>query len=85
MECAGYRLQVAGQNLKYARTVNAKLILSVNQSLISSARRLSGRLQQSFPEGIITLMKEQVPRLAKSAVVQYGTVFRLILAKRVKH
>ena len=30
-------------------------------------------------------MKEQVSRLAKSAVVQYVTVFRLILAKRVKH
>ena len=29
-------------------------------------------------------MKEQVSRLAKSAVVQYVTVFRLILAKRVK-
>ena len=29
-------------------------------------------------------MKEQVSRLAKSAVVQYVTVFRLILTKRVK-
>ena len=27
------------------------------------------------------IMKEQVSRLAKSAVVQYVTVFRLILAK----
>ena len=33
----------------------------------------------------LSLMKEQVSRLAKSAVVQYVTVFRLILAKRVKH
>ena len=30
-------------------------------------------------------MKEQVSRLAKSAVVQYVTVFRIILAKQVKH
>ena len=30
-------------------------------------------------------MKEQVSRLAKSAVIQYVTVSRLILAKRVKH
>ena len=30
-------------------------------------------------------MKEQVSQLGKSAVVQYVTVFRLILAKRVKH
>ena len=29
--------------------------------------------------------RHQVSRLAKSAVVQYVTVFRLILAKRVKH
>ena len=29
-------------------------------------------------------MKEQVSRLAKSAVVQYVTVFRLTLTKRVK-
>ena len=30
-------------------------------------------------------MKKQVSRLAKSAVVQYVPVFRLVLAKRVKH
>ena len=30
-------------------------------------------------------MKELVSRLAKSAVVQYVSVFRLILAKRMKH
>ena len=29
-------------------------------------------------------MKEQASRMAKSAVVQHVTVFRLILAKRVK-
>ena len=38
-----------------------------------------------FAEASLSLMKEQVSRLAKSAVVQYVTVFRLILAKRVKH
>ena len=38
-----------------------------------------------FPKASLSLMKEQVSRLAKSAVVQYVTVFRLILAKRVKH
>ena len=38
----------------------------------------------SFPEGI-SLMNKQVSRLAKSAVVLYVTVFRHILAKRVKH
>ena len=38
-----------------------------------------------FRKASLSLMKEQVSRLAKSAVVQYGTVFRLILAKRVKH
>ena len=30
-------------------------------------------------------MKEKVSRLAKSAVVQYVTVFGIILAKRVRH
>ena len=38
-----------------------------------------------FRKASLSLMKEQVSRLAKSAVVQYVTVFRLILAKRVKH
>ena len=37
-----------------------------------------------FRKASLSLMKEQVSRLAKSAVVQYVTVFRLILAKRVK-
>ena len=35
-----------------------------------------------FRKASLSLMKE---RLAKSAVVQYVTVFRLILAKRMKH
>ena len=34
-----------------------------------------------FLKASLSLMKEQVSRLAKSAVVQYVTVFRLILAK----
>ena len=35
-----------------------------------------------FPKASLSvIMKEQVSRLAKSAVVQYVTVFRLILAK----
>ena len=38
-----------------------------------------------FRKASLSLMKEQVSRLAKSAVVQYVAVFRLILAKRVKH
>ena len=38
-----------------------------------------------FRKASSSFMKEQVSRLAKSAVVQYVTVFRLILAKRVKH
>ena len=38
-----------------------------------------------FRKASLSLMKEQVSQLAKSAVVQYVTVFRLILAKRVKH
>ena len=38
-----------------------------------------------FWKATLSLMKEQFSRLAKSAVVQYVTVFRLILAKRVKH
>ena len=38
-----------------------------------------------FQKASLSLMKEQVSQLAKSAVVQYVTVFRLILAKRVKH
>ena len=38
-----------------------------------------------FRKASLNLMKEQVSRLAKSTVVQYVTVFRLILAKRVKH
>ena len=38
-----------------------------------------------FQKASLSLMKEQVSRLGKSAVVQYVTVFRLILAKRVKH
>ena len=38
-----------------------------------------------FRKASLSLMNEQVSRLAKSAVVQYVTVFRLILAKRVKH
>ena len=38
-----------------------------------------------FLKASLSLMKEQVSRLAKSAVVQYVTVFRLILAKRMKH
>ena len=38
-----------------------------------------------FRKASLSLMKEQASRLAKSAVVQYVTVFRPILAKRVKH
>ena len=38
-----------------------------------------------FLKTSLSLMKEQFSRLAKSAVVQYVTVFRLILAKLVKH
>ena len=38
-----------------------------------------------FREASLSPMKEQVSRLAKSAVVQYVIVFRLTLAKRVKH
>ena len=38
-----------------------------------------------FRKASLSLTKEQVAQLAKSAVVQYVTVFRLILAKRVKH
>ena len=38
-----------------------------------------------FRKASLSHMKEQVSRLAKPAVVQYVTVFRLILAKRVKH
>ena len=37
-----------------------------------------------FRKTSLSLMKEQGSRLAKPAVVQYITVFRLILAKRVK-
>ena len=37
-----------------------------------------------FRKESLSLMKEQVSRLAKSAVVQYVTVFRLILATRMK-
>ena len=37
-----------------------------------------------FRKASLSLMKEQVSRLVKSAVIQYVTVFRLILAKRVK-
>ena len=37
-----------------------------------------------FREASLSLMKEQVSRLARSAVVQYVTVFRLILAKQMK-
>ena len=36
-----------------------------------------------FRKASLSHMKEQVSRLAKPAVVQYVTVFRLILAKRV--
>ena len=35
-----------------------------------------------FRKALLSLMKEQVPRLAKSASRQYFTVFRLILASR---
>ena len=38
-----------------------------------------------FRKASLNLLKEQVSRLARSAIVQYATVFRLILAKRVKH
>ena len=38
-----------------------------------------------FRKASLILMKEQVSRWAKSAVVQYVTLFRLILAKRMKH
>ena len=38
-----------------------------------------------FRKASLSHMKGQVSRLAKPAVVQYVTVFRLILAKRVKH
>ena len=38
-----------------------------------------------FRKASLSVMKEQVSRLAKSAAVQYVTVFRLILPKRVKH
>ena len=38
-----------------------------------------------FWKASLSLMKEQVSRLAKSAVVQYVTVFRLIFAKQGKH
>ena len=38
-----------------------------------------------FQKASLSLMKEQVSQLGKSAVVQYVTVFHLILAKRVKH
>ena len=38
-----------------------------------------------FRKASVSHMKEQVSRLAKPAVVQYVTVFRLIFAKRVKH
>ena len=38
-----------------------------------------------FRKASLSHMKEQVSRLAKPAVVQYVTVFRLIFAKRVKH
>ena len=38
-----------------------------------------------FLKASLCLMKEQVSLLAKSAVVQYVSVFRLILAKRVKY
>ena len=38
-----------------------------------------------FGKVSLSLMKEQVSQLAKSAVVQYVTVFHLILAKRMKH
>ena len=37
-----------------------------------------------FRKASLSLMKEQVSRLAKPTVVQYVTVFRLILAKPVK-
>ena len=33
LQVAGCRLQVAGQNLKYARTVNAKVILRIRKKL----------------------------------------------------
>ena len=33
LQVAGRRLQVAGQNLKYARTVNAKVILGIRKKL----------------------------------------------------
>ena len=45
----------------------------------------STKIPKVFRKASLGLMKEQVSRLAKSAVVQYVTVFRLILAKRVKH
>ena len=38
-----------------------------------------------FRKSSLSPMKKQVSRLAKSAVVQYVPVFRLVLAKRVKH
>ena len=39
LQVAGRRLQVAGQNLKYARTVNAKVILRNRKKTVFTASR----------------------------------------------